>query len=117
MGPYYVTNPDQGSELEFTAPAGGVIGGTPKLIGTILVIPVHDAAVGSKFRGVVSGQFSLPKNTGAGTGWVEGAKVFWDAGIGKVTGVATGNQLVGWGATAAADGDTIGRVRLDGVAR
>lgn len=117
MSPYFVTEPDQGTELEFTVPAGGVIGGTPKLIGTILVVPVHDAAANSKFSGVVVGQFSLVKNTGAGTGWAEGGKVYWDAATSKLTGVATGNTLVGWGATSAADGDAIGRVRLDGVAR
>jgi len=102
-----------GEVLTFTAPSGGVVHGTPYLIGAIVAIATVDAAEGVKFEGYVGpGRVNGPKATGA---WTEGQKINWDNTAKKfTTGAGT---LVGIAAQAAASGDTTGQVRLDGVTR
>ena len=106
-----------GDVIEFTAPTGGVVSGTPVEIGQLLVIPGVTAAVGVKFSGTTSGVFSITK---IGTqAWTEGQLVYWDDGNTRFTSVATGSLLAGVAVEAVAGGagDTTGKVRLNGMAQ
>jgi predicted RecA/RadA family phage recombinase len=106
-----------GEAVEFTAPSGGVVSGTPKLIGQILVIPCVTAAQTVRFNGYITGVFRVTKV--GSQAWTEGAIVYWDAGNARFTTAGSGNfqagiavEAVGSGASA-----TTGVVRLDGVGR
>jgi len=113
MAKNYVTSGDQ---LDLVAAASNsYVSGTPVLVGIRLAIPLRDSkAIGDVIPGQVVGIWDLPKNTGASTNWALGAAVYWDAATSKVTGVSSGNTLIGYGAGIAAVGDTVGRVRLLG---
>lgn len=104
-----------GDVLDFTAPAGGVVSGTPVLIGALLVVPQVTAAATVLFAGVVVGVVSAPK--AASQAWTEGAIVYWDDTAKVFTTAAAGNTRAGVAAEAVAGGagDVIGIVRLDGV--
>ena len=101
-----------GKNIPLTAPAGGVVGGTMYIIGTLPVVAAHDAAAGEEFEGVTEGVFTLPKATGAVT---EGAKLYWHPGNGNLTTTATGATLVGAATKAAGASDAVAYVRLDGT--
>ena len=80
----------------FTAPVGGVVAGTPLLIGGRVVIPRETVAAGLTFTGfrgpgTVGG---LPK--AAGVAFVEGAAVRFDSVAGNfAAAIAATNYLVG----------------------
>jgi len=101
-----------GEHLTFTAPSGGVVAGTPKIIGSMWVIPLTTKAETLKFAADYQGVWVLPKETGGGKAWTEGAKVYWDAGNNRVTIDAIDGALLGVAYTAAADGATTGEVLL-----
>lgn len=104
-----------GHILTFTAPAGGVVSGTPLLIGALVVIPTVTAAAGLAFEGMVSGVQSVPKADSQA--WTEGAKVYWDDTGKCFTTVASGNTDTGTVAVAAVastGGLVIGTVLLNG---
>lgn len=88
-----------GEVLTFTAPSGspgGVVSGTPVLIGSLLVIPSQDADGGDSFEGVAKGIFRGVKV--ATEAWTEGLKVYWDDTAKKFTSVqgsSPANVLVG----------------------
>jgi predicted RecA/RadA family phage recombinase len=106
-----------GKVVTRTAPSGGVVSGTPYLIGSLLVVATKDAAVGEAFEGLAVGVIS---GTKAGSqAWTEGAKVYWDNSAKVFTTTAGGNTLVGVADAAVGAGasETTGNVRLDGVAR
>lgn len=65
-----------GGTLDLIAPSGGVVSGAPVLIGSILAVPVANAAQTLVFAGAVEGVFELAKLT-ANT-WVAGDKVNWN---------------------------------------
>lgn len=103
-----------GDVLTYTAPSGGVVSGTPVLIGNMLVIPTNDADEGDPFEGKLTGVWSVPKV--GSQAWTAGDVVYWDDGNTRFTTVA--NDLRA--GSAAADvgngaGETTGLVRLDGV--
>lgn len=103
-----------GRTVTFTAPGGGVVGGTPVLIGTLLVVPVASAAAAALFEGMAEGVFTLPKI--AGVAWTEGALLYWDSATSAVgTVVSATTRRVGCAAAAALSADTTGQVRLHGV--
>lgn len=104
-----------GEVLELTAPSGGVVSGTPVLIGALVVIPAVDAAQTVKFSAAVVGVYEVPKATG--DAWLEGEKVYWDVADGNFNQSSSGNTLVGVAARAAESADATGFVRFDGVAR
>jgi predicted RecA/RadA family phage recombinase len=104
-----------GDVLELTAPSGGVVSGTPYLIGTVLVIALTTAAQTLPFRGKVTGVFYVVKNSAEA--WTEGAKVYWDNTAKKFTTTSTSNTLVGVAVAAAANPSSNGYVRLDGITR
>ena len=105
-----------GDVQTFTAPSGGVVSGGVYKIGQVLVVAAFDAAQGAEFEGKIRGVFSeMPKATG--TGWTEGALLYWDVADGEFNTSASGNRLAGHAAVAAGSADATGTVYLDGVSR
>lgn len=100
--------------LELTAPSGGVVSGTLKLIGSLLVVPLVSAAEGVKFACMDTGVWLLPKTTGVA--WTEGAKLYWNAGTSKFSTVGADGPLMGIAMVDAASGDATGYVKLQGGA-
>lgn len=110
-----------GKTLTFTAPTGGVVSGTPYLMGALLAVACHDAAEATAFEGQVEGVFTLPK--AASQAWAVGQKIYWDdaavgAGGQVCTSDATKGQLIGVATAVAGSGAgvIIGEVRLNGSA-
>lgn len=101
--------------VELTAPSGGVVSGTAVLIGSLVVVATHDAAVGEKFNGLAVGVVDHAKVSAQA--WTEGAKIYWDNTAKNMTTTVGSNTLVGVAAAAAANPSATGKVRLDGVAR
>lgn len=109
-----------GEVLALTAPSGGVTSGTPVTIGSLVVVPTVSALEAARFSAQITGVIKGVKVTGGGTAWTEGLKIYWDASAGKFTKSVIsdpGDALVGVAVAAAADGDAVGYIRLDGVAR
>lgn len=104
----------EGNMLTAPAPAGGVVSGTPYLIGAILGIAASTQAAGTDTEFRVTGVFIVPKATGQA--WTVGTRLYWDATNKNLTTIATGNILVGCVAAAAVSTDTAGMVRLNGSA-
>lgn len=100
-----------GAVQEFTAPGGGVVSGTPVLIGGLVVIPEVTAIAGARFNGAVEGVFTCPKT--AGVAWTEGQVLYFDSATTSFATVqsATARRAGAAGAAALA-GDTTGRVFL-----
>ncbi len=104
-----------GKVMTYTAPAGGVVSGTPVLIGALLVVPVTTNPAGEKFAGETEGVISFTKVNAQA--WTEGQLIFWDNTNKRFTNVsASGLFAVGVAAEAAANPSAVGKVRLDGVA-
>ena len=103
----------EGNVVTLTSPGGGVVSGTPVLIGSIVCVPTATVAATFPFEGQVTGVVSLAKATGA---WTEGALLYWDNSAKNVTTTSTSNYRIGCAAKAAASGDATGLVRLNGVA-
>lgn len=105
-----------GKAMTFTAPSGGVVSGTPVLIGALLVVPVTTNAEGERFAGETEG---VIQHTKVGSqAWTEGQKIFWDNTNKRFTNAsATGLFPCGVAAEAVSNaaGNTLGKVRLDGV--
>jgi predicted RecA/RadA family phage recombinase len=100
-----------GCIIDFTAPSGGVVSGTPLLIGTVLVVPQVTAAEGESFAGAVYGVYELPKATS--TTPAQGGIAYWDNTAKKITTTASGNTAVGFFTAAALSADTTCFVKLD----
>lgn len=100
-----------GDTMTFTAPGGGVISGTPVLIGSLLVVPVTTAAATVQFAGAITGVFTLAKTAGAA--WTEGQVLYWDSAASSfATAPSATARRAGVAAAAALSGDTTGAVRL-----
>jgi predicted RecA/RadA family phage recombinase len=102
-----------GKVLELTAPAGGVVSGTPYLVGALFVVALTTAAAAASFRAATDEAWELPKATGQA--WTEGAALYWDDTAKKVTTTSAGNTKIGCAIAAAASGDTVGKVLLNGA--
>lgn len=102
-----------GDVLDFTA-AGTITSGTPFLMGTKLAVPLKSGVSGDIIPVQMTGVWSFTKATGASTNWAAGGAVYWDDSAKKVTGVASGNTLIGYGAEVAATSDATGKVKLNG---
>jgi predicted RecA/RadA family phage recombinase len=103
-----------GKICTFTAPGGGVVSGTPVLIGTLVVVPLTTVAAGLPFEGDVEGIWLLPKI--AGVAWTEGALLYFDTAANNFgTVVSATTRRAGVAAAAALSGDLFGQVRLNGV--
>ena len=87
--------------------------GTPILIGSIVGVPLADAAIGETVSVALEGVFTLPKATG--TAWAIGDKLYWDDTAKKFTKTSGSNTPSGYAAAAAASGDATGNVLLEHV--
>lgn len=94
MAKNYVSD---GNAVTMTAPAGGVVSGTPVKIGALVVIPLVTAAAGEKFTGRTRGVWLLPVTSGL----TAGALVKWDTVTGKLV------------ADSAKDADDFGKLITD----
>ena len=103
---------NRGTTMTFTAPTGGVVSGTPVLIGGLLVIPEATVAQTLPFAGAAVGTFSLAKATG--NAWTEGQTLYWDsANSNFVVAQSATARRMGSAAATALSGDTTGQVRLN----
>lgn len=104
-----------GDVLTLTAPAGGVVSGTPVKIGQIIVVPQATVAQTLPFAGATRGVFSgVAKATG--TAWAEGDLLYWNNSNLNFTKTSTGAILAGVAASAAGSADATGTVYLLGIA-
>ncbi len=100
-----------GNTLTLTAPTGGVVAGTPLLIGSLVVVPATTAAQTLPFDGHVEGVFTVPKATGAT--WSEGQILYWDSTAGNfATAQSATARRAAAAVVAAGSGDTTGVARL-----
>jgi len=103
-----------GKVLTLTAPTGGVVAGTPLLIGTLVVVPATTVAATLPFDGHVEGVFSVPKATGAT--WSEGQVLYFDSAAGNfATAQSATARRAGAAVVAAGSSDTTGIVRLKNI--
>lgn len=109
-----------GKILTLTAPGGGVVSGQAYQIGSLVVVATADVAAGDPFEALV-GPGVIRHAKAPSEAWTEGAPIYFDESEGVFTtdDDTAANPLVGVAVEAVADGadDTIGTVRLDGVAR
>lgn len=102
-----------GRNLDFVAPAGGVISGVPLLIGALIVVPAITAAEGMPFAGWVEGVYNFPAAVHASTqAWTTGQLLYWDD-TAKVFTVTVGsNKKAGVAGAPKASTVAIGAVKL-----
>lgn len=100
--------------ITLIAPTGGVVSGNGYLIGSFFAVAAYDADEDEEFEGQLVGAFDLPKATGET--WAPGEALYWDDTAKKVTSTGTGNSFIGAAMVDEETGDTIGRVRLNGIA-
>lgn len=91
--------------------------GQGALIGALFGVASVDVLSGVSAAFVTTGVFDLTKV--GSQAWTVGALVYWDNTNKRCTTSASGNTLIGsaMAAVGAGAGETIGRVRLNGVAR
>jgi len=102
----------RGETITLTAPYA-VSSGSGALVGAIFGVAVGDVASGAQGEFCVTGVYSLTKETG--TAWSVGDLIYWDNTNKRCTKTATSNKLIGVAVEAAAAGDAVGRVRLNGA--
>ena len=100
-----------GDTVTVNAPVA-VNSGDGLLVGTLFGVVLSDAAINTNVEMLTKGVVDLPKAAVAVT---QGAKVYWDNAAKNVTTTSAGNTLIGCAIVAAAVGDAIVRVRLNGV--
>jgi predicted RecA/RadA family phage recombinase len=104
-----------GDVMTLTAPAGGVVAGTPVLIGTLFVVPATTVAAGLPFDGHAAGVHTLAKTASEGA-LVEHQPVYWDVANARFSIDHTVGLPIGSMAAAALTADTSASVRLNGFA-
>lgn len=102
---------DSGKHLRVTMPYAANVG-TGVLVGALFGIAFDTYANGATGIIVREGVFTHAKATGASTNWAVGGAVYWDDSAKLLTGVASGNTLIGRGFAAAATADATGSVVL-----
>jgi predicted RecA/RadA family phage recombinase len=102
-----------GETLPLVAPYD-VASGAGFLVGALFAVATAAALSGATVEARTVGVYDMAKT--AGQSFTQGAKVYWDDAAKSVTGVATGNTLIGVATQAAAGGDADARVRLGIVA-
>lgn len=103
-----------GVSVTVAAPAA-VSSGDGVLVGSLFGVASTDAENGADVAICTQGVFELPKTSAQA--WTVGQKVYWAAGAGEATTVASGNTLIGVALKAAANPSDTGFVRVDGAAR
>jgi len=106
----YIQNGDM---ITVTAPVGGVTSGQGLLLGSLFGIVAASAAEGEAVEIATMGVFDLPKD--AATVIDPGDRVAWDDTAKEIAQLGVGLYPVGIAVTAAGNGTTTVRVRLDGV--
>lgn len=101
----------EGAAIDYT-PAVDTPSGTVVVQGDLVGTTRVDLVAGQLGALAVQGVFDFPKATSGGSGFTVGALAYWDATGELATKTATGNKLIGKAIVAAADGDSIVRVRL-----
>jgi predicted RecA/RadA family phage recombinase len=101
----------RGDVLDFVAPSGGVVSGTPVKIGRFFVIPATTNLVGETFSGAIEGVFDLPKV--AAEPWTAGLMVWWNSAASLVTSVSTTAMFIGLATRTEANPTATGRVKLN----
>jgi len=107
----YIQNGDM---ITVIAPVGGVNSGQGILVGSLFGIVAATAAEGEAVEIATTGVFDLPKD--AATVIEPGDRVAWDNTAKEIALPSVGLYPVGLAVTAAGNGATTVRVRLDGVA-
>jgi len=101
----------EGAAIDYTpvadTPAGTVVLQTD-LVG-VTSVPLKAGQLGSL---AVQGVFDFPKATGVGTGNPAGGLAYWDNTNKVATKTSAGNKLIGKVVKAAADADTVMRIRM-----
>jgi len=96
------------------APSGGTVSGTPYLIGSLFGVAATSQAAGAEVEMATEGVFELPKVTGQA--WAAAfAAIYWDNTAKNCTTTSAGNTKIGVNLKAQGSGDTVARVRLNGV--
>lgn len=103
-----------GLVLSLIAPTGGVVAGTPLMIGSLLVVPQNTVAQTLSFEGMVTGVHTLPKTSAQA--WTEGQKIHFNTSTNLLDSVGTTGPLVGVAAAVADNPSSTGVVRLNGAA-
>lgn len=101
-----------GDEITLTAPYA-VTSGQGVLVGSAFGVASNDAAISTEVEARIRGVFALTKATGAA--WTQGALIYWDNTARNCTTTVATNKLIGVATAAAASGDTVGNVRLNGA--
>lgn len=105
----------EGDVLEVAAPYA-LSSGDGCLVGLIFGVSVADYLINARAQIKTKGVFDLPKNTGTGSGWAVGVRVWWNPGDKKITDTSdTDTVSIGVATEAASDSATTGRVRLHGA--
>lgn len=106
----YIQNGDM---ITVTAPIGGVTSGQGLLVGSLFGVVAATAAEGEAVEFATTGVFELPKD--AATVIDTGDRVAWNDTAKEIALPGVGLYLVGIAVTAAGNGTTTVRVRLDGI--
>jgi predicted RecA/RadA family phage recombinase len=103
----------QGAAIDHT-PGGDVAAGAVIVQGELVGVARLDIKANTLGALAVEGVFDFPKATGGGTAIGAGAEAYWNAAAQQATtSAASGaNKRIGRAVRAAADGDTLVRVRL-----
>lgn len=103
-----------GDVMPYPAPSGGVVSGTPVMIGSLFVVPLVTAAETVEFNGMTTGVHGLAKTSAQA--WTAGQKIYWNTGTSKADSDGTTGPLIGTAAAIAANPTDTGYVRLNGIA-
>lgn len=105
---------DQGDVMTFLAPAGGVVSGTPLMIGAAFVVPLVTTTVGLPFAGKMNGVWVLNKTSAQA--WTEGQRIYWDATNARADNTSTVGMFIGVASAVAVNPSSTGLVRLNATA-
>lgn len=101
----------KGNSIDYT-PTSDVAAGAVVVQGELVGVastPIAANVLGSL---AVVGVFDFAKATGGGTAITAGANCYWDAANTRATTTSSGNKLIGKCVRAAADADSLVRIRL-----
>jgi predicted RecA/RadA family phage recombinase len=103
-----------GRNLTVIAPADTLSGAFLLIGAAIFGVAIASALSGKPLVIATDGEYTgVPKATGAA--WVVGDILYWDATAKNFTKTATNNTRVGVATVAAATGDAVGTIKLNGV--
>ena len=104
-----------GAIVTVAAPSGGVVSGSPVLIGSKLFgVPQTTAAQGTLFGLMRKGQFDMKaEGSASGQAWAAGDDIYWDNTAKQMTKTSSGNLLVGTATAVKATLATTGNLVLN----